>query len=155
MRVRIKIFFGLAYISVLSSCSSIDNAMHEDSLANQPATKSIQTTNTEPPIIEPIKPFVLRDLITGDLNFNRGNMNDALYTYIDRARSENDKAIVANAYSLAKASANLELITEMSDLLFKLDPENPSSHLAKIESYLLLKKPKDALTHGYLSLIHI
>ena len=37
----------------------------------------------------------------------------------------------------------------MSDLLFKLDPEDPSSHIAKIESYLLLKNPKDALTHGY------
>ena len=149
MRVRIKIFFGLAYIALLYSCSSIDNAMHQDSLANQSATKSIQTKNTEPPIVEPIKTFVLRDLIKGDLNLKRGNVNDALYTYIDRARSENDKAIVANAYSLAKASANLELITEMSDLLFELDPENPSSHIAKIESYLLLKKSKDALTHGY------
>ena len=149
MKVRIKIFFGLAYIALLYSCSSIDNVMHQDSLANQSATKSIQTTNTEPSIIEPVETFVLRDLITGDLNLKRGNVNDALYTYIDRARSENDKAIVANAYSLAKASANLELITEMSDLLFKLDPENPSSHIAKIESYLLLKNPKDALTHGY------
>ena len=123
--------------------------MHHDSLANQSATKSIKTTNTEPSIIEPVETFVLRDLITGDLNLKRGNVNDALYTYIDRARSENDKAIVANAYSLAKASANLEFITEMSDLLFKLDPEDPSSHIAKIESYLLLKNPKDALTHGY------
>ena len=117
MKVRIKIFFGLAYIALLSSCFSIDNVMHHDSIANQSATKSIKTTNTEPSIIEPVETFVLRDLITGDLNLKRGNVNDALYTYIDRARSENDKAIVANAYSLAKASANLELITEMSDLL--------------------------------------
>ena len=149
MKVRIKIFFGLAYIALLYSCSSIDSAMYQDPLANQSATESIQTTNTEPTIIEPIRTIVLRDLIMGDLNYKRGNVNDALYIYVDRARSENDKAIVANAYSLAKASANLELITEMSDLLFKLDPENPSSHIAKIESYLLLKKPKDALTHGY------
>ena len=149
MRVRIKIFFGLAYTALLYSCSSIDNAMHQDSLANQSATKSIQSTTTELPIIEPVRTVVLRDLITGDLNYKRGHVSDALYTYIDRARSENDKAIVANAYSLAKVSANLELITEMSDLLFKLDPEDPSSHIAKIESYLLLKNPKDALTHGY------
>ena len=122
--------------------------MQQDSLANQSATKSIQSTTTQPPIIEPVRTVVLRDLITGDLNYKRGHVSDALYTYIDRARSENDKAIVANAYSLAKASANLGLITEMSNLLFKLDPENPSSHIAKIESYLLLKKPKEALTHG-------
>ena len=69
MKVRIKIFFGLAYIALLYSCSSIDNAMHQDSLANQSATKSIQTTNTEPPIIEPVRTVVLRDLITGDLNY--------------------------------------------------------------------------------------
>ena len=149
MKVRIKIFFGLAYIALLYSCSSIDSAMYQDPLENQSATESIQTTNTEPTIIQPIRTIVLRDLIMGDLNYKRGNVNDALYIYVDRARSENDKAIVANAYSLAKASANLELITEMSDLLFKLDPENPSSHIKKIESYLLLKKPKDALTHGY------
>ena len=83
MKVRIKIFFGLAYIALLSSCFSIDNVMHHDSLANQSATKSIQTTNTEPSIIEPVETFVLRDLITGDLNLKRGNVNDALYTYID------------------------------------------------------------------------
>ena len=124
MRVRIKIFFGLAYIALLYSCSSIDNAMHQDSFANQSATKSIQTTTTEPPIVEPIKTFVLQDLIKGDINLKRGNLNDALYTYINRARSENDKAIVINAYNLANASANLELITEMIDLLFKLDTEN-------------------------------
>ena len=83
MRVRIKIFFGLAYSALLYSCSSIDNAMHQDSLANQSVTKSTQTTNTEPPIIKPIRTVVLRDLITGDINYKRGHVSDALYTYID------------------------------------------------------------------------
>ena len=75
-------------------------------------------------------------------------MLDALPVYVSQARATKDKTLILKSYNLAKFRSDIEIMTEMADLWLAMEPDNPSSHLAKIENYLLLKEPQSAINHG-------
>ncbi len=148
MRLRNTLLFGLAFLVIATGCANLEKKTNKQNVVQE--SSNVSDTNNEPKNekILPIKSDALSGLIIADLNIKRGNVLDALPVYVSQARATKDKTLILTSYNLAKFRSDIEIMTEMADLWLAMEPDNPSPHLAKIENYLFLKEPLNAINHG-------